>query len=684
MSVRMSSAAVAWMASAVALALPAAASATTFTVDPGAAAGCSTDHVCKTLGAANAALADGDVVNVRDGAYTEPHPLVITRRNVTFSAVDPGKVTFTTTAGSTGDPVIQIGDGVDPTSGQNTVLSGFVVSTPVNGGEAVRINTTGTSVTACFLARLQNTSGADAPVYHVAELPPGGVNSLSRSIVVQSPTPGSASAAVVGSTNTSLQLSDDYVLAGSTDGPAATITGADAAKPNTILRSQLVATNPSSSALVVNSPSNSPGDKPVALDSTLLSGGSAAATISASTAGTQVLYSSAGDITINGAHVTVVGGARPFNIDAEANGQPPNAAGAIALNLDRSIVHGTQQGTAKNYNGSALPIPLPTDPVPTTAKVRITRSDTTQSPANTGLRNEIATVSTVNNPDSKVFVDAPHLNYHLRADSPDIDQADAALPTDSPTDLDGQPRQSGGATDYGADEFVNLPPTAVIKASTTSPKQNQVVTFDASSSKDPEAGTGGGLVGYLWDYGDGKMALTTTPTTTHSYTDVGSYNAKVTTVDNFQATATSAPVTLGVTDGLPPHVTVSTPKRNASYRIYKTRTTKLKNGKKKRTKVRTDLTFSGFASDESGVKSVEIALRRRSGSRCVYFDGKSRNVVASCSKPRYFFVSVADGVWRWKLKRSVRFRTGSYTLLARGTDNNGVVSDPVSVAFRFR
>lgn len=50
-------------------------------------------------------------------------------------------------------------------------------------------------------------------------------------------------------------------------------------------------------------------------------------------------------------------------------------------------------------------------------------------------------------------------------------------------------------------------------------KVGQTVTFDASESHDPD----GTVAEYLWDFGDGSGTSTGTPTTHHTYSQVGQY-----------------------------------------------------------------------------------------------------------------------------------------------------------------
>jgi PKD repeat protein len=65
------------------------------------------------------------------------------------------------------------------------------------------------------------------------------------------------------------------------------------------------------------------------------------------------------------------------------------------------------------------------------------------------------------------------------------------------------------------------------------------LTWNGSGSSDANGDT----LSYRWDFGDGSSAITSTPTTTHSYAAVGSYQVTLTVNDG---EASSAPATANV------------------------------------------------------------------------------------------------------------------------------------------
>ncbi len=77
----------------------------------------------------------------------------------------------------------------------------------------------------------------------------------------------------------------------------------------------------------------------------------------------------------------------------------------------------------------------------------------------------------------------------------------------------------------------NAPPTAAF----TTTCRYLVCTFDASGSGDSD----GTVASYAWDFGDGTSDTTTSATTTHTYTDAGSYTPGLTVTDNDAGTGST-------------------------------------------------------------------------------------------------------------------------------------------------
>lgn len=102
-----------------------------------------------------------------------------------------------------------------------------------------------------------------------------------------------------------------------------------------------------------------------------------------------------------------------------------------------------------------------------------------------------------------------------------------------------------------------LPPVASFTASPATTTRGATVTFDGSASGDSEYP--GGIASYAWDFdGDGTTdQTTTTPTVTHSYSALGTFNARLVVTDSDDGLQ-SQPVTQAVTvQNVPPVAVLS-------------------------------------------------------------------------------------------------------------------------------
>ncbi|MBU0497099.1 MAG: PKD domain-containing protein, partial [Candidatus Thermoplasmatota archaeon] len=99
-------------------------------------------------------------------------------------------------------------------------------------------------------------------------------------------------------------------------------------------------------------------------------------------------------------------------------------------------------------------------------------------------------------------------------------------------------KDNHGATQTGTAKLdigkPNQPPVASFSWSPTSPQQGQTITFDASSSYDPD----GTISKYEWDWNnDGSYDISkTTPTATHSWNNPGNYKVSLKITDNSEST----------------------------------------------------------------------------------------------------------------------------------------------------
>jgi hypothetical protein len=242
-----------------------------------------------------------------------------------------------------------------------------------------------------------------------------------------------------------------------------------------------------------------------------------------------------------------------------------------------------------------------------------------------------------------------------------IDKGGAIGATESDTDVEGEQRLFGTATDLGADEFVNHAPHSALTVNRPRPRQNSVVRFDASGSVDPEAAYGGGLARFEWDFGDGTTETTTTPAIEHSYPEVGPYAVTVQVFDAQGAAATSTPLTVRVRDGLAPTLRFIHPRPGA---------TMLGSVRRR---------FSGVASDRNGIRAVYLSLRqtklsngRRPRGRCRYINPRTRRYVyRSCTRPLFFRVKHLKGRWSYDTRGRFFFRPGRWQATIKATDKTG-------------
>ncbi|MEA2155260.1 MAG: hypothetical protein QOE11_1400 [Solirubrobacteraceae bacterium] len=406
------------------------------------------------------------------------------------------------------------------------------------------------------------------------------------------------------------------------------------------------------------------------LSSSIISGGTSGTGVAVRTGVGTLLPGSAGAATITAHHVTVAGSTNGFSLDSSsAMGLLNSPAGAIAATVTDSIVLGANPHVAN----AGLPLAAAGN----TATVSFTRTDQTT-------------------PADQLFVNAAKRNFHLRPDSPAIDKGQIT-PADSATDVDGQPRLTGAASDLGADEFLNSVPTAAFVVATPNPRSAQPVTFDASTSTDRENGVGGGIVQYQWNFGDGTTETTTTPSVSHTYPKDGTVVVQLVVIDRQGAASPPFVAPVKLTDGTPPTVVVTKPKSGQKISLVtKTTKTVTKKGKKSKvtTRKRTRVGFAGTAKDASGVAAVFLTLERLSvaprkqakkptkaksaaaktkkkAKRCVWLDPKLGFVSRPCDKPILIRTGTRQGRWAYDLATKIKPRAGSYRLSAYGSDAAG-------------
>jgi glucose/arabinose dehydrogenase len=111
----------------------------------------------------------------------------------------------------------------------------------------------------------------------------------------------------------------------------------------------------------------------------------------------------------------------------------------------------------------------------------------------------------------------------------------------------------------------NTPPTANIQASPTSGPAPLTVSFDGRSSSDPDPGDG--IAAYSWDLnGDGTYGDATTAMASRTYTDPGTYTARLIVTDRNGAPSAPASVTI-TANNTPPVPVISTPTAGTTWKV---------------------------------------------------------------------------------------------------------------------
>lgn len=481
---------------------------------------------------------------------------------------------------------------------------------------------------------------------------------------------------VVSSGTAGLEISDAFISSTNDDA----VRFSDSAA-NKIVRSTIATGGTNVAAVRVTSSDTSSSTKSLTVESTLLTGSAAGLAV---VTGASAPVTSAGDVNVTLRHVTAAGSTNGLRLDSsKAAPLLGGPFGNITVDVTDSII---QNGTAKTTYAGLLGVL------------------TVLAPANTIIDTYTRTLQQGQFDPAAVFVNPAAKRFQLRPGSPAIDVGGFTA-GESTEDFEGESRP-GPVTDLGADEYFNKPPKAVIEVRTSPQRSGRPVTFDGSKSSDPEAGVGGGITKYHWEFGDGKAEDTTTPTVNHTYAGEGDTTAKLTVTDAQGAVSPVASVAVKLIDGGAPAIVITKPTANQRIRLTtrktKTRTVTVKGRKIKRrttTTKRTRIGFAGTANDKSGVKGVVITVERiakakstrrstkrrstraRSAAatttkRCAWLDPKKGMVLRSCSKPVLILVKLAkDGSWTYNVKSRIKLSAGTYRVIAAGQDNAGVTGN---------
>jgi hypothetical protein len=474
----------------------------------------------------------------------------------------------------------------------------------------------------------------------------GGAPSVLQKLIVATPAGGGPAVASTGAAGVAVR---DAVLI-SADGPGMSITGGAG---NELTRSSALAAAAGGTGVAV---ALGTAGANMTIDSSIVSGGASGIGLAVTTGNGTLVSAGSGSVTAR--HVTIAGAATAVSLDSSRATGLLSAQGNIAMTATDAIVQGA---VARKNNTGLLGLVGP----PNTASVTLTRTDQTATP-------------------EALFVNPTKRNYHLRADAPVIDQGQVTA-GESATDLDGQPRSVGAASDLGADEFVNTRPTAMIAVTTPSPRATVPVTFDGSGSADREAGSGGGIAEYRWSFGDGSTQTTAVPTVDHIYPKAANVVAQLVTVDRQGAASDPATTSVALASGTAPAVVITKPRSNATISLL------AKRRKGERRRRRATISFAGTANAAAGVKSVVVTIERIGATTktCTWLDKRKGLVKAPCAKPPLINAKLAKGAWSYRVSSSIKLGRGAYRISAYGTDNGGTFGNAASakrriVRFRLR
>jgi uncharacterized repeat protein (TIGR01451 family) len=144
-------------------------------------------------------------------------------------------------------------------------------------------------------------------------------------------------------------------------------------------------------------------------------------------------------------------------------------------------------------------------------------------------------------------------------------QAPAANPVDLQVGPDGALYYADfdGGTIRRIAYALNQPPIASATGSPTNGPAPLTVSFDDSGSSDPE----GGPLTYAWDLdGDGAFDDSTTVTPTCTYTQPGTYDARLRVTDAQNLSTTSSPVMISA-NNTPPTANIQTPATGTTWKV---------------------------------------------------------------------------------------------------------------------
>ncbi|MEA2127092.1 MAG: hypothetical protein QOI80_3874, partial [Solirubrobacteraceae bacterium] len=377
------------------------------------------------------------------------------------------------------------------------------------------------------------------------------------------------------------------------------------------------------------------GPAELTVDSSIVFGGAKGAAFRVTTTG----GSAAASLKLNHVTTTAPATGKAIVLDGTGGSIPLGTVGNITLAVASSIVHGASSAASD----PGLSIVRPANAV----TASFVSSDATDF---TGADGQHVAGTGNPTPDSDIFGPSKRLKFGSAV----IDKGGPVATGESVTDIDGDPRTDGAATDIGADEFFNHAPTLTLAVAPTAAKTGEVVTA-TGAAKDKEGAAD--LASYAVSWGDGLKDQSNTPSILHAYAKPGTFTVAMVAVDKSGALSSVASQTVTVTDGTPPDLRVTTPKPNAKVALNP------------RGKQPLQLNIIGVDADASGIAKIEVALTRV-GKPCRQYTG-TRFAKRGCGKYAFRKARLNGNGFRLVTKKGLRVPKGTYEVRARATDVKG-------------
>jgi hypothetical protein len=327
-----------------------------------------------------------------------------------------------------------------------------------------------------------------------------------------------------------------------------------------------------------------------------------------------------------------------------------------------------------------------------TQALKVALDHSNYATVNTSLGGTVTPANTAANQSAApLFVNASGGDLHEATGSPTID-AGATDPANGATDLDGNPRTIGPATDIGAYEFAA--PTCYPLGTATAfgrPITIQLQCSDPLGAAVAYAVLGAPAHGTLsLDAASGRALYTPAPG--YSGPDAFSYDA--TSIHGTSAVATAS-ITVGAAP-LPPSITVplGAPILSSVSETAKTwregnALARISAKKKNKTKPPVGTTFSFSLNVEASVSFIftQQLSGRRVGHNCVAQTNKNRRrqackrtvTAGTLSFPGH--AGINRVVFQGRISSSKKLKPGIYALTVNATNSAGAGSAPVSLRF---